>query len=276
MSNAKRVRPFLKWAGGKYRLLDAIEQHLPPGGRLVEPFVGSGALFVNGHFNSYQLCDSNPDLIELYRHLKREGERFIRDCSRLFAAEYNSGEAYYRLREEFNASDDKRRRSQLFLYLNRHGYNGLCRYNSRHAFNVPFGHYKRPYFPAKEMQHFHQHAHRARFAVRDFSSTLKGCRPGDVVYCDPPYVPLSHSSSFTNYSGDGFLPRQQEQLAQLARACAAKGVSVLISNHDTPYTRTLYADAEITHLNVRRNISCKIEERVEVGELLALFRASGG
>lgn len=116
------IRPFLKWAGNKYRLVERIVATLPEGTRLVEPFAGSGALFLNTDYKRYLLCDANADLIALYQILKEQGEQFIEACRPLFTAENNSAEAYYALRAEFNASEDAWRRSVLFVYLNRHGY----------------------------------------------------------------------------------------------------------------------------------------------------------
>lgn len=268
------VRPFLKWAGNKYRIIDRVKARLPAGRRLVEPFTGSGAVFLNTDYPRYLLADGNKDLIDLYNTLKTEGEDFIADCRRLFRPANNSAEAYYRLRAEFNACQDIRRRAVLFVYLNRHGYNGLCRYNAKGGFNVPFGRYQQPYFPAAEMLAFHHKALRAVFKHEGFEQTLRRLRGGDVVYCDPPYVPLSVSSSFTAYHADGFSLVQQQQLADLAAAAAGRGIPVLISNHDTEFTRKAYRDADIELLSVQRSISCQGEKRGQVGELLALYGAA--
>ena len=157
------IRPFLKWPGGKYRLLPRIRKALQPGKRLVEPFVGSGAVFLNTDYDTYLLADANPDLIGLYRQLLEEGPSFIRYCRRFFDGRHNNGENYYAYRDEFNETRNARRKSALFLYLNRHGYNGLCRYNGKGGFNTPFGRYDKPYFPEKEMQ---------AFAARAQSTTL--------------------------------------------------------------------------------------------------------
>ena len=197
------TRPFLKWAGGKYRLLDRLLPSIPAGARLVEPFVGSGAVFLNAGFTSYLLCDLNADLIGLYRTLRRDGERFIAEARALFTPGNNTQEAFLRLREAFNASSDAEERSALFLYLNRHSYNGLVRYNSKGIYNVPFGKYKAPYFPERELTAFLDKLRRCdvTFAVQDFRSTFAALRPGDVVYCDPPYAPVSATANFTSYTG---------------------------------------------------------------------------
>ena len=177
------TRPFLKWAGGKYRLLDRLLPSIPAGARLVEPFVGSGAVFLNAGFACYLLCDLNADLIGLYRTLRRDGERFIAEARALFTPGNNTQEAFLRLRETFNASSDAEERSVLFLYLNRHSYNGLVRYNSKGIYNVPFGKYKAPYFPERELTAFLDKLRGCdvTFAVQDFRSTFAALRPGQVL-----------------------------------------------------------------------------------------------
>ncbi len=266
------MRPFLKWAGNKYRLLEHIHSMLPPGKRLLEPFVGSGAVFLNTDFPHYLLADNNPDLINLYQQLQNQGDAFIKTCQRLFTARTNESDYFYRRREEFNRSDDPQRKAALFLYLNRHGYNGLCRYNAGGGFNVPFGRYIRPYFPADEMRYFHEKSQRAEFVLLDFESALHQARKGDVIYCDPPYAPLSRTANFTTYSSGGFDLPQQQRLADLAEQTRRRGIPVLISNHDTEFIRAAYQHASnLKKFSVRRFISCNGKKRGHAGELLALY-----
>ncbi len=271
--SATPIRPFLKWAGNKYRLVERIVTALPEGKRLVEPFVGSGALFLNTDYPRYLLCDANADLITLYQLLKEQGEQFIAACRPLFDEANNNAERYYALRDEFNGCRDPQRRAELFVYLNRHGYNGLCRYNAKGGFNVPFGRYKRPYFPAEEMRAFHHKARHALFRHQDFAITLVKAKAGDVIYCDPPYVPLSDSANFTAYSAGGFSMEQQHQLVELARTAAERGVPVLISNHDTRFIAKIYRGAKVSRFQVQRSISCNGKRRETAGEVLALFAA---
>ncbi len=267
------TRPFLKWPGGKYRLLGHIQKALGPGQKLIEPFVGSAAVFLNTQFSRYLLADTNADLIALYANLRDGGEDFIEAAASLFTPYNNQASRYYALRSEFNNGAVAERRSALFLYLNRHGYNGLCRYNSRGEFNTPFGQMARPYFPRKEMLSFLSRARHARFRHQSFQQTMLSARRGDIVYCDPPYVPLSKTASFTDYHTDGFSWQQQEMLAETAARLAARGVRVVISNHDTPAIRSLYHDhgARLKRLKVRRSISCNGARRMLVGEILAIF-----
>lgn len=266
-----KIRPFLKWPGGKYRLIEKIVSLLPKGKQLVEPFVGSGAVFLNTHFDKYLLNDANPDLINLYQILQKEGIYFIEACRSLFITKNNTERQYYRFRNQFNCSKDLLERSALFLYLNRHGYNGLCRYNSRKGeFNVPFGRYVKPYFPETEMQQFYQKAKKAVFICEDFTSTLKRAKIGSVIYCDPPYVPLSKTAAFTAYRAGGFSLDEQRQLAVLSTELATLGIPVLLSNHSNAFTRALYHGAITTQFDVQRFISCK-SKRKSVLELLALY-----
>lgn len=271
--NKKTVRPFLKWAGNKFRIMDHIHSMLPDGNRLVEPFAGSGAVFLNTNYESYLLADSNADLISLYQILQQQGDKFIERCAKLFTTRANNEEYFYRRRDEFNRTNDPVRKASLFIYMNRHGYNGLCRYNARGGFNVPFGRYKKPYFPDREMLAFHEKAQQAEFVHMDFASVMATVIAGDVVYCDPPYVPLSSSSNFTTYSAGGFNLPQQQQLAQLAEQTRLRGIPVLISNHNTTFTRKAYRTADnIKRFTVQRFISCNGSKRAQANELLALFQ----
>jgi len=266
------MRPFLKWAGGKYNLLPHIQQALPEGKRLIEPFVGSGAVFLNIEFSSYLLADANHDLINLYGYVQQEGQDFIKYCRKYFNELHNDEEKFYYLRDKFNQTKNKRLKSAIFLYLNRHGYNGLCRYNSSGKFNVPFGEYNNPLLPEDRMVYFHQKTKKnAEFIQADFMTTMDKAKKGDIVYCDPPYVPLSETASFTAYSPLKFDEAKQIELARKAEELAKRGVPVIVSNHDTKFTRKLYKKAKIKSFKVRRFISCHGAKRNLVRELIAIF-----
>ncbi|MDR1125847.1 MAG: Dam family site-specific DNA-(adenine-N6)-methyltransferase [Deltaproteobacteria bacterium] len=273
---AKRTRPPLKWAGGKFRLLDRILPALPAGKRLVEPFAGSGAVFLNADYPAFLLCDLNPDLINFYRVLVEDGEGFIKQAQKLFRPEHNTGEAFYELRSRFNASKLTPARAALFLYLNRHAYNGLVRYNRQSEFNTPFGKYAAPYFPRAELAAVLAKSRRARleFAALDFRGTFAALEPGDVVYCDPPYLPLSSTANFTAYTADGFGPAEQKELARCAEQAAGRGNPVVLSNHATDLAREIYGQAEIDCFAVRRCISRDGANRAKALELLAVYKPS--
>jgi len=268
------MKPFLKWPGGKYRQVGRICKQLGDGNRLVEPFAGSAALFLNTDFKYYLLADSNSDLINLYQQLQSEGESFIQYCQKFFNTRNNNKDVYYEYRSRFNRTDNLRLKSALFLYLNRHGYNGLCRYNSKGDFNVPFGRYERPYFPYREMHFFYQKSCNARFIHAFFSETMRQIKKGDVVYCDPPYAPLSNTAYFTDYASGGFNWEQQIELAEWARKLSGQGIKVVISNHNIKSITDLYKNggAAMEQFKVTRTISCLANNRVKVGELLAVFQ----
>ncbi|QKJ85308.1 DNA adenine methylase [Paramixta manurensis] len=269
----KKHRAFLKWAGGKYPLLDDIRRHLPPGDCLVEPFVGAGSVFLNTDYPRYILADINNDLINLYDIVKTRTAEFIRDARVLFTPEANDSLFYYAHRSEFNASNDPYRRALLFLYLNRHCYNGLCRYNLSGEFNVPFGRYSKPYFPEEELNWFAEQAQKATFVCESYDVTLNKAQVGSVVYCDPPYAPLSATANFTAYHTNSFSLREQQHLAELATKLAQENrIPVLISNHDTVLTREWYQQAVLHVVKARRTISRSINGRNQVDELLALYR----
>ncbi|CAM3776819.1 DNA adenine methylase [Rouxiella silvae] len=268
----KKNRAFLKWAGGKYPLVDDIKRYLPAGDCLIEPFVGAGSVFLNTDYEAYILADINNDLIALYNIVKLRHVEFIRDARELFTPEFNQSERYYQLRAEFNASTDSYRRSLLFLYLNRHCYNGLCRYNLSGSFNVPFGRYKKPYFPEDELHWFSEKAQNAQFVCEHYQQTLLKAEKGSVVYCDPPYVPLSATANFTAYHTNSFSMTDQKNLARMAEQLSLEQrVPVLISNHDTELTRDWYASAVLHVVTARRTISSNILQRSKVTELLALY-----
>ena len=271
----KKNRAFLKWAGGKYPLLDDIRRHLPEGDCLIEPFVGAGSVFLNTQYPRYLLADINSDLINLYNIVKDRTDEFVGDARALFTPEVNDSEVYYALRREFNLSRDSYRRALLFLYLNRHCYNGLCRYNLSGEFNVPFGRYRKPYFPEEELYGFAERAQKALFVCESYDATLAQALPGTVVYCDPPYAPLSATANFTAYHTNSFSLREQQHLAELAMTLASESVTVLISNHDTPLTREWYHQAKLHEIKVRRSISRSGTTRSKVSELLALYSGVG-
>ncbi|QIW16482.1 DNA adenine methylase [Pasteurellaceae bacterium RH1A] len=268
-------RAFLKWAGGKYRLAPEINKHLPQGACLVEPFVGAGSVFLNTNFERYLLADINPDLINLFNTVKTQLEPFLFASREIFHhPQANTADFYYVTRAEFNAESDIFRRSVLFLYLNRFGFNGLCRYNQKHQFNVPFGRYKKPYFPEAEIRFFAQKAERATFVCMDFVALfdwLVDNLDDYVVYCDPPYAPLDQASNFTQYASHHFGLLQQQTLAEQARRLQAENIPVVISNHDTAFTREIYQGAQIHSLPVQRFIGQKPSSRVKVMELVAVF-----
>jgi DNA adenine methylase len=268
------MKPFLKWAGSKYKIIDRITQSLPDGNRLIEPFVGSGAVFLNTNYPAYLVADTNADLINLYSCIKVQGLDFIDYAKQLFVKYNNQQESFSRLRAEFNQTQDINRKSAIFIYLNRHCFNGLCRYNSTGGFNVPFGRYTNPTFPEAEIINFWHKSQSVEFKLANFVETIEQAIPGDVVYCDPPYAPLNQTSNFTSYTKNEFNLDSQRELSELALKLMGKGIAVIISNHDTEFTRSIYSAAKLDYFDVQRFISSKASNRTKAPELLAIFSKS--
>ena len=274
-------KSFLKWAGGKKSSINLIRKSIitehnclvePFEGRLIEPFVGSGVVFLNLSFENYLLGDFNKDLINLFVILKKHRDFFIECCSDYFKPKFNTEEKFYELRKQFNNTNDVFERSMLFVYLNRHAFNGLCRYNFSGEFNVPYGKYENPYFPAKEMKFFYNKACFCDFVYQDFEVTIGMAKKEDVIYADAPYTPLSNTASFTHYSSNGFGLKQHERLVELAENSKCL---FLISNHWTDVTKELYKNADsLIEININRSISSCAESRGQVKEILTIYRPS--
>jgi len=270
-------KPFLKWAGNKYRVLPHLTPHIGSPKRYCEPFGGSLAVALNTSAEQYILNDVNKDLVAIYQNLLDPNEdSFIQYCKELFIPENNTKESYLDLREHFNQSTDSKERARLFIYLNRHCFNGLSRYNKNGGFNVPFGKYEKPTCPSEEMMKFRMYfltKQLVRFTSLSFEdlSLYEDLEAGDVVYFDPPYVPASDTSNFTSYATDGFTSDQQVKLAQLAESLAAKGIKVIVSNNDVSITRELYKNATIYPIQVSRTIAANGGSRKKANELIAVY-----
>jgi len=264
----KRVKSPLKWAGSKAKSLDFIIKAIPDRPkRFVEPFAGSAVISFNVKADEYLIADINNDVINFFNVLKEYRLDFINYCKQLFI-DGNNKDIYYYNRRVFNSLKFDYYRAALFLYLNRHCFNGLCRYNSKNEFNVPFGKYKNVYFPEEEMIFLVDNIDRYIFKNQPFDMTFKECIESDVIYCDPPYLPLTETSNFTDYTSDGFSFEMHEQLVRLAEESAAL---VLISNHWIPgITDVLYRNGDVS----RRKITCRyisVYGRPKVEEVLVIY-----
>ncbi|WP_058973343.1 DNA adenine methylase [Type-D symbiont of Plautia stali] len=255
----------LKWAGNKSRIMPELLAHLPDGDRLVEPFAGSCAVMMNTDYRKYLVADINPDLINLYRQIKEHTRPFIVVSLSLFT-QNTTDESYYRLREAFNHNPalPLLDRAAHFLYLNRHGYRGLCRYNRRGEFNIPFGNYSEPYFSLEEIEAFADKAQRATFICADFRESLRMLKTGDVVYCDPPY-----HDTFSKYHTNGFGKDEQVALASMLADASEKN-AVVVSNSDSEFTRHLYRTFNISKVSVSRSVGVAAGEGKRASEIIAV------
>ncbi|EAM9430800.1 DNA (cytosine-5-)-methyltransferase [Salmonella enterica] len=265
-------RPFLKWAGGKYSLLPELERLIPAGKRLIEPFVGGGSVFLNSDKHErFLLADINADLINLYQMLAIVPDSVIAEAMKAFR-HLNDAENYTAIREAFNAWQlNAIERAAAFLYLNRHCFNGLMRYNLDGFFNVGWGKYKAPYFPEKELMAFRKKSSACVFMNAGFERTLRLAGDGDVVYCDPPYEPMPGTAGFTSYASGGFSWDSQVALAESCVAAHQRGAKVFISNSTAPRVIELYEQHGFTlhRVNARRSISSKGSTRETANDIVA-------
>ncbi|EIJ5386461.1 Dam family site-specific DNA-(adenine-N6)-methyltransferase [Salmonella enterica] len=265
-------RPFLKWAGGKYSLLPELERLIPAGKRLIEPFVGGGSVFLNSDKHErFLLADINADLINLYQMLAVVPDSVIAEAMKAFR-HLNDAENYTAIREAFNAQKlNATERAAAFLYLNRHCFNGLMRYNLDGFFNVGWGKYKAPYFPEKELMAFRKKSSACVFMNAGFERTLRLAGDGDVVYCDPPYEPMPGTAGFTSYASGGFSWDSQVALAESCVAAHQRGAKVFISNSTAPRVIELYERHGFTlhRVNARRSISSKGSTRETANDIVA-------
>ncbi|EJK3496453.1 DNA adenine methylase [Salmonella enterica] len=255
----------LKWAGNKTAIMPELIKHLPAGSRLVEPFAGSCAVMMATDYPHYLVADINPDLINLYKHIAFDCDKFISNAKGFFAST-NSAESYYNIRQDFNHSADTTDfwKAVFFLYLNRHGYRGLCRYNLSGHFNVPYGNYKNPYFPESEIRAFAEKSQRATFICASYDETLALLQAGDVVYCDPPY-----DGTFSGYHTAGFTEDDQYHLASILERRSSEGHQVIVSNSDTSLTRSLYRNFTRHRITAKRSMGVAAGDGKSASEIIA-------
>lgn len=260
------MRPFLKWAGGKRQLLPELLARLPNQfSCYYEPFVGGGALFFQLQTPRAILADINQRLIRTYMGVRDNVEQVI---ERLEHYPYDSS-FFYRMRE---INIDKRSDAEVaawFIYLNRTGFNGLYRVNRQNRFNVPFGRYTNPTICDEIALRACSNALAGvELLVSDFEHAVAGAGVGDLVYFDPPYDPLSVTSSFTSYTSKGFGADEQIRLRDVAMKLKKRGATVLISNSSTSFIKNLYENFEIATVSATRMVNSKGNARGPIGELI--------
>lgn len=269
MVRRRRIpRPFLKWVGGKSQLLKELLKRRPAEyGAYHEPFVGGGALFFEMAPATAHLSDTNAELINCYKVIRRSLPRLVQ----LLKSYPYDKEFFYEIRARDPETLDPIERAARTIYLNKSGYNGLYRVNSDGLFNVPFGRHVNPIIcDETNLKAVSQVLMGAHLRVEDFGCVLERASAGDFVYFDPPYYPLSQTSYFTDYTRDGFGHAEQERLAALFDALHEKGVRVLLSNSDHPEVRKLYGGKRyrIDEVLANRHVNSKASGRGRISELL--------
>lgn len=271
-----KARPFVKWAGGKTQLLETIKDLMPKKyNTYYEPFVGGGALFLNLEPKIAVVNDFNSELITTYNCF-RDKRKFNSLVNRLKEHEDNHSEEYfYEIRkqdrnESFNSFNDYEIAAR-FIYLNKSGYNGLYRVNSKNQFNVPSG--KKKSVKTYDVDNFNSlfeyiSSHKIVFLNEDFEKSVLTAKKDDFVYFDPPYDVYDDKDSFTSYSKLGFGKQEQIRLSDVFKKLDKKGVKVMLSNHNTPFIKELYKDFNQKVVLAKRMINSKSNGRGSVEEVL--------
>ncbi|WP_233096016.1 DNA adenine methylase [Alicyclobacillus sp. SO9] len=274
MAVKKYLQPFLKWAGGKRQLLSDIREQAPKDYHTYfEPFVGGGAVLFDLHPAQAVINDVNEELVNAYTVIRDDVESLLEDL-----AKHENNKAYfYALRELDRKSDYTRlsavERASRLIYLNKTCYNGLFRVNSQGQFNVPFGDYKKPNIKnEKTLLAVHEYLLSSNVSVMntDFADAVKDAVAGDFVYFDPPYDPVSDTSSFTGYSLGGFGKMEQIRLKETVDELSRRGCKVMLSNSATQFIKDLYKDYRQVFVDAKRAINSNAAKRGKIDEILVM------
>lgn len=265
---------FLKWAGGKLQLIEQFENLFPPDFcNYYEPFIGSGAVFFylksKSKPNKVILSDTNEELINCFAVVRDKPSELIEVL--LNHRKRHSKQYYYEVRDLESERLDSVSRAARMIYLNKTCFNGLYRVNSKGEFNVPFGDYKNPsIFNRNTLYRASQMLQDAALRVMTFDKVLDFAGKDDFVYFDPPYIPLSKTSSFTRYSKSEFSIKEQNQLSEVFRALDSMGCFVMLSNSDHSLIRELYRDYDknIVVVRAKRKINSVGSKRGAINELV--------
>jgi len=272
-----RPKPFLKWAGGKSRISKDIAELFPINfKKYYEPFLGSGAVYFEISPQEGQLNDLNKYLIQTYIDIKDNVSGLISDL-KVIDNEYHIKKTlaekekyYYSRRDEYNADEVLSvRKSALFIFLNKAGFNGMYRENSSGKYNIPFGqHDKCLICDEVNLRSVSNDIQKISFTTGDYKDAVAEAKDGDLVYFDPPYFPVSKTANFTTYQKGGFGQDEQQRLYDLAKELIGRGCYVAISNSDCKEAWNLYKDLNKAKIKVKRIINSNSRKRGIVTELL--------
>lgn len=268
------LQPFTKWTGGKRQLLPVIRELMPKKyNRYFEPFVGGGALFFDLAPKHAVINDFNAELINCYQQIKDNPQELIEILK--VHQEYNSKEYYLDLR---SADRDERidmmsevQRAARILYMLRVDFNGLYRVNSKNQFNVPYGRYKNPKIVDENLvSAISTYLNNNQIEIKkgDFEKAVLDVQPGDFVYFDPPYIPLSETSAFTSYTHEGFFYDDQVRLRDTFKKLSDTGAYVMLSNSSSFLVEELYRDFNIHYVEATRTNGAKSSSRGKISEII--------
>ncbi len=272
----KPIAPVVKWAGGKRRLLERILPLVPEHETYYEPFFGGGAVLFALQPEKAVINDSNADLMDIYRVIASQPEELISLLEE--HAAHDSKDYYYEVRaldrdfDRYEAMTDTDRAAR-FLYLNKTCFNGLFRVNRSGEFNVPYGRYKNPEIVGADgIRAMSSYLNRAKIRMlsQDYREVFRGIRENAFVYLDPPYMPISETSSFTGYTAAGFDRQQQTELKKQCDKLNRRGVKFMLSNSCCDFIIRLYRDYRIEHVSALRSVNARADGRGKVEELLIM------
>ncbi len=274
--NTKKAKPFLKWVGGKGQLLSQFESLFPKKfNSYFEPFIGGGAVFFSINPKKAHINDINKTLTQTYIHIKDNVDTLIKSLKKLENEflkkdEIARKEFYYSLREKYNSlSHEDFEKSLYFLFFNKTAFNGVYRENSKGGFNVPMGNYKNPKIVDEEnLKNVSEILSNTKITSGSFVDAVKNAKAGDFVYFDPPYHPLSETSSFTSYSKDSFSKDDQIKLRDLFIELDKKGVYVMLSNSSSPFIKEIYSGYRQIPVYASRMINSKADKRGKISEVV--------
>ena len=273
LTQKTRPHPFLKWAGGKRQLLPQMEEHFHKHyNRYIEPFIGGGAVFFHLLPVNSIISDNNPDLVNCYKIIKEDVEGLIKSLKKhRYEKNY-----YYEIRaldrdvKKFADLSDVEKASRS-IYLNKTGYNGLYRVNSKGLFNVPFGRHKNPKIcDETNLRNVSQILKKVEIFLGSFEICLDFAEKDDFIYFDPPYFPLSDTALFTSYTKNSFDKSSQIKLFEVFKELNRRGCNLMLSNSYTEFILDLYKDFKIITLKAKRNINSNSQKRGLINEVLIL------
>lgn len=271
-----KPKPFVKWVGGKRQLLRQFRELglYPPEGfnpitnTYYEPFVGGGAVFFDLLPKNAELSDLNNELVTTYNVIKNDLNDLIESLQKhIYDKEY-----YLEVRAKKIEDLSDTEVASRFIFLNRTGFNGLYRVNKSGQFNVPFGRYNNPVICDEEnLRRVSDALQEVKITHQDYKNVLKTAKSGDFIYLDPPYYPINATSSFTSYTAEGFLEKEQTELRDTFVKLHKKGCFVMLSNSDTPFINELYSGLvgiTVNKITAGRAINSKATGRGKITEVL--------
>ena len=265
------IPTFVKWVGGKKQLIKQFKPFFPKKiDRYLEPFVGGGAILFHilKNYNPKEvfIFDTNEELINTYRIIKKDVKNLIKELKKLKSL--HNKENYYKIRAKDPKLLSPLKRASRFIYLNKTCFNGLYRVNLNGGFNVPIGSYKNPLIcPEEDLKEIAKLLKKVKIIKSGFEKCIEFAKKGDFIYFDPPYYPLK-KSSFTTYTKDKFLDKEQEQLGEIFNKLDKKGCKIMLSNSDSQFIKKIYKNYKISFVEATRMINCDGKNRGKIKEIV--------